>query len=232
MGFGHHHHEHCGHPHRGRFFDFAGRRGGRGEGGPGFGGGFGRGPFGGRGGDGFRIGRMVADGDLRLIVLSLLEKTPRHGYDVIKAIEELTSGSYSPSPGVIYPTLTFLEEAGQATATTEGNKKVYAITDAGKAHLNENRVGVEAVLDHLARIGKRIAQARAWFGRDEDGPRGERPDRDIPDVIPAMNEARRALKGAIASRIGDDEAEQQRVADILQRAAEEIMRGKAGGIDL
>ena len=223
MGHHHQHHEQGCRPRGGaRFFEFMGRRGGGPDFPP-----FGRGPMGGRGGDGFRIGRMVADVDLRLIVLSLLEQQPRHGYDVIKAIEELTSGSYVPSPGVIYPTLTYLEEAGHATAASEGNKKVYAITEAGKAHLDANRAGVDAVLDHLSRIGRRMAQARAWFGRDGDGPGGERPDRDIPGVVPELNEARRALKRAIAARIGEPEAEQRRVADILRRAAEEI--GAKGG---
>lgn len=213
---------------RDRFLHLMGRRGGEG-GFPHFG----RGPFGGRGGgDGFRMGRMVGDGDLRLIVLSLIEKQPRHGYEIIKAIEELTSGSYSPSPGVVYPTLTFLEEAGHATAATEGNKKVYSITEAGKAHLDANRRGVEALIDNLERIGRRIAQARAWFGRGEDEGRGERLDRDIPNVVPELNEARRALKTAIASRIGESADEQRRVAEILRKAADEIGAKPDPAVDL
>src|SRR5271165_6028292 len=100
------------------------------------------GPFGGPGGRGgrlFRAGKMLADGDLRLLVLALLADEPRHGYDIIKALEERSHGMYSPSPGVVYPTLTYLEEAGFATATSEGNKKTYAITPAGRTHLDENR---------------------------------------------------------------------------------------------
>lgn len=184
--------------------------------------GSGRASMGGRGGDGFRVGRMVADGDLRLVVLSLLAEGPRHGYDIIKAIEELTSGSYSPSPGVIYPTLNFLEEAGHATAASHGNKKVYSISTDGTAHLAENRVAVDAILDHLDRIGRRIAQAREWFGRGEAAARDDRPDRDIPGVIPEMNDARRALKAAIASKISGTSIEQHRVAEILLRAVAEI----------
>ena len=79
-----------------------------------------------------RGGKMLADGDLRLIVLALLDEGPRHGYDIIKALEEKSGGLYSPSPGVVYPTLTYLEEAGYATASTDGNKRVYTITDAGR----------------------------------------------------------------------------------------------------
>ncbi|TKB71050.1 MAG: PadR family transcriptional regulator, partial [Mesorhizobium sp.] len=119
------------------FMHMAGKFGGRGGFGP-----FGHGMRGGgRGGPGdmFRAGRMLADGDLKLITLSLLAEAPRHGYDIIKALEERTSGFYSPSPGVVYPTLTFLEEAGYAVSAAEGNKKVFSITEAGQAHLNENR---------------------------------------------------------------------------------------------
>ncbi|MBW8909738.1 MAG: PadR family transcriptional regulator, partial [Mesorhizobium sp.] len=109
------------------FMHMAGKFGGRGGGFGPFGHG-GRG--GGRGGPGdfFRAGRMLADGDLKLITLSLLAEAPRHGYDIIKALEERTSGIYSPSPGVVYPTLTFLEEAGYAVSSSEGNKKVFSIT--------------------------------------------------------------------------------------------------------
>ena len=177
---------------------------------------------GGRGGDGFRVGRMVADGDLRLVVLSLLEDAPRHGYDIIKAIEELTSGSYSPSPGVIYPTLNYLEDGGHASASQQGNKKVYSISVTGAAHLAENRAAVDAILDHLDQIGRRIAQARAWFGRGEAASRDDRPDRDIPGVVPELNDARRALKAAIASKISATSVEQHRIAEILLRAVNEI----------
>ena len=108
-----------------------GRHGGRGPG-------WGPGPGGG-GGDWFRVGRMLAQGDLKLLALALIAEQPRHGYELIKLIEEKTSGFYSPSPGVVYPTLTFLEEAGYVTAESEGAKKRYTITDEGRAYLEENR---------------------------------------------------------------------------------------------
>src|SRR5947208_11308920 len=150
----------------------------------GFGSGFGGigGSFGpgGRGGRMFRAGKMLADGDLRLIVLALLEDGPRHGYDIIKALEERSHGMYSPSPGVVYPTLTFLEEAGYTTATSEGNRKTYAITPAGRAHLDENREVVEMVLNGMDKFGRRMAKARTWW---EGGDDRTRPDRDIPDVV-------------------------------------------------
>lgn len=161
----HHHHPHsrdhrpdCQPEGRARFFEFMGRRGG---GGPDFPP-FGRGPFGGRGGDGFRIGRMVADGDLRLIVLSLIEQQPRHGYDVIKAIEELTSGSYSPSPGVVYPTLTMLEDQGFAAVTPgEGSKKLYSLTAEGRTYLDENKETIDAIFKRMEEVSRRFRSGPA-----------------------------------------------------------------------
>ena len=101
-------------------------------------GGHGEGRGGGRG-DWFRVGRMLAQGDLKLLALALIAEQPRHGYELIKLIEDKTRGAYSPSPGVVYPTLTFLEEAGYVTAESEGAKKRYTITDEGRAYLEKNR---------------------------------------------------------------------------------------------
>ena len=170
----------------------------------------------------FRGGKMLADGDLRLIVLSLLAEQPRHGYDIIKAMEERSSGSYSPSPGIVYPTLTFLEEAGYVDATSEGNKKVYAITDSGRAHLEENRELADTVLSGIEKIGRKMAHAREWFEGSGRRRGHARSDRDIPDVVPEVNEARRALKRAIAEKLDASSDEQRRVAGILREAASAI----------
>src|SRR5437763_13926005 len=95
---------------------------------------------GGRGHRGFGLRRMFEQVDLRFVILHLLSEKPRHGYEIIKAIEERFGGMYSPSPGVVYPTLTLLEELGHATVTAaEAGKKLYAITEAGTAFLAENR---------------------------------------------------------------------------------------------
>ena len=197
----------------------------------GFGRGFGSfGPnfMGGKGGGAFRVGRMVADGDMRLIVLALIERAPRHGYDIIKEIEDLTGGFYSPSPGVIYPTLTYLEEVGHAASTAEGNKKVYSITDSGRGFLDENREGVDAIIKGLEKFSAKMAQFRDWWDRDLS-QRGSREDRDIPGVIPEVNEARRALKSAIAAKLDANPDEQRRIAEILNRAASDIS-GKPAGV--
>jgi DNA-binding PadR family transcriptional regulator len=202
-----------------RFWHIAGRHGGRGFG-P-FGHGFRGGGRGGRG-DFFRAGRMLGDGDLRLIALFLLEEQPRHGYDIIRALEERSSGFYSPSPGVVYPTLTFLEEAGYATSVTEGSKKVFSITEEGRAHLSENRRAVEAVLDNLERFGRKMARAREWFDwRDEDDDR-DRRGRDMPEGMWKLKSLRRRLRAALADALDAEAERRDEAIAILERAAEEL----------
>src|SRR5215813_9467281 len=115
------------------------------------------------GGDMIRAGRMLAQGDLRLIALALIAEQPRHGYEIIKLLEDKTEGWYSPSPGIVYPTLTYLEDAGYVTAQAEGAKKLYTITDQGKAHLEENRDFVDAVLERLSAIGEKAKRMREHF---------------------------------------------------------------------
>ncbi len=123
--------------------------------------GFGRHGFG-RPGDGERGGgrggrrRMFEVGELRLVMLLLMESEPRHGYDIIRELETRTGGAYTPSPGIIYPTLTMLEELGQVEArATQGAKKLYAITEAGSAHLAENRSDAEAALGRLDELRRK-----------------------------------------------------------------------------
>jgi DNA-binding PadR family transcriptional regulator len=199
----------------------------------GFAGGFAFGGEGPGGGNTFRARRMLGDGDLRLIALSLIAESPRHGYDIIKALEEKSRGAYSPSPGVVYPTLTFLEEAGFTTSATEGSKRVYTITEAGRQHLAENEAQVAAVLAEMERFGRRMEGARAWFeerqetaGEDADPEEyRERPGR--PDLSAAMRQlrkARRDLKLAVAELMEADPEDFARGVEILRKAAEDIRR--------
>jgi DNA-binding PadR family transcriptional regulator len=107
---------------------------------------FGQGRDGGRSG----LGRFFAHGDLRLVILHLIAEKPRHGYEIIKAIEEQVGGAYSPSPGVIYPTLTLLEELGHVTVSPgDGAKKLHAITTEGRAYLDAYRPAVDALLARM-----------------------------------------------------------------------------------
>jgi DNA-binding PadR family transcriptional regulator len=94
-------------------------------------------------------------GELRLVVLALIAESPRHGYEVIKAIEERVAGTYSPSPGVIYPTLTLLEELGHATVEERSGKKLYTITAEGRAWLAANQAAVDVALARMKEISTR-----------------------------------------------------------------------------
>ena len=173
----------------------------------GFGGSHFGGHHGGRHGwGGGRIGRLFEQGDLRFIILSLIEEKPRHGYEIIKAIEDKLHGLYSPSPGVIYPTLTLLEEMGYATvAQAEGNKKLYAITEEGRAHLASNHSIMNVVLE-------KIAEATRRFG-------GGIP----PQVVRAMENIKLALQMRLAK--GNLNEEQvARITAIIDAAATDIER--------
>jgi DNA-binding PadR family transcriptional regulator len=186
-------------------------------GGYGFGGGGRHGGFGGMGADdmrAMRAGRMLAQGDLRLIALALIAEAPRHGYEIIKLVEEKTADWYSPSPGIVYPTLTYLEEAGYVTASTEGSKKLYAITAEGRAYLDANRDVVDAVLDRLAALGERVNRWRR-------ASRAEREDRALPPLVEAAFDH---LRATVSKRLENDAEAEARLVEILARAAADLQR--------
>lgn len=107
----------------------------------------------GRGGRGRH--RLFEHGDLRLVLLALVDRKPSHGYELIKAIEEASSGLYVPSPGVIYPTLTLLEEQDFLEPVTSGNgRKSYQITTVGKDELQKHQAAVEVIFARLAGAGR------------------------------------------------------------------------------
>lgn len=159
-------------------------------------------------------GRKLSSTDLQLVILSLLEQQPAHGYELIRAVEERSGGFYTPSPGVIYPALTYLDEIGHAAVEPEGNRKLYSITDAGREHLAANRANAEAILDALSRIGGRMEQVReAFAGIDDIDPR----------AADDLHRARHGLKHALMRARGASPAEARRIAEILDRAAAEIL---------
>ena len=165
-----------------------------------------------------RAGRMLATGDLRLIALALIAEQPRHGYEIIKVLEEKTSGWYSPSPGIVYPTLTYLEEAGYVTAQAEGSKKLYTITDEGRAYLDQNRDFVDAVLERLAAIGGKIARMRRRLGGDEED------DRRGPALPPLVRAALENLREVAGERLENDADSEAKLVEILARAAQELKK--------
>jgi DNA-binding PadR family transcriptional regulator len=189
-----------------------------------------RGFKGGMFGGGFRTGRKFDAADLQLIILALLSEQPRHGYELIKTLEERSGGFYVPSQGVIYPALTYLEETGLAEVEASGTKKLYRITESGQKRVEENRELVEATLAKLAAIGERMAHVKRAFdgentGDDEgrDGPFG----RDAGDV----HRARHLLHTALRSKYPWSKAEGARIAAILERAAADIIRAETKAED-
>lgn len=168
-----------------------------------------RGPFG-RRWEGFEHGfgggreRFFDSGHLQLVILQLIAEKPSYGYEIIKTIEERLSGGYAPSPGVVYPTLTLLEEEGLAEVTaSEGNKKMYAATEAGKAHLKANSVMVKAIFG-------RMEKARKVFGRGRS-----------PQIMRAVMNLHMALK--MRAERSDLSAEQvSKIAEAIDAAARTI----------
>jgi DNA-binding PadR family transcriptional regulator len=151
-------------------------------------------------------GRVFDQGELRFVLLALIAEAPRHGYEIIKAIEDRLGGSYSPSPGVIYPTLTLINELGYATVSeTGGGRKLYTITEEGRAHLAENKPTVDAVFARMERASASMAGGRA------------------PQVVRAIENMKTALRLRLSrGPLGEDEA--QAIADALDAAARAIER--------
>ena len=149
---------------------------------------------------GGRGGRLFDHGELRFVVLHLLAEKPRHGYEIIKAIEERSGDTYSPSPGVIYPTLTMLEELGHAAVTEESGKRLYALTSAGEAFLSDNQPPADAAMARM---------------REAAAARGAGP---APPIVRAMENLRLALRLRL-SRGPLSETQARAVAVALDAAA-------------
>jgi DNA-binding PadR family transcriptional regulator len=152
--------------------------------------------------------RMFESGELRLVLLKLIADQPRHGYDLIRAIEELTHGSYAPSPGVVYPTLTLLQDMGLIEeAKVEGPRKPFAITPEGEAHLAEKAEEVDALFARLTGAGEGKRRA------------GGRPiQRAVGNLLSAL------WHRVTAEDIGEDRLHE--IAAILDEAAQRIERLK------
>ena len=163
--------------------------------------------WGGKGGRGPRgRSRMFGSGELRLTLLGLVAEAPRHGYELIKAIEELSGGNYAPSPGVVYPTLNLLTDEGLiAEQAGEGARKSFAVTDAGQAELSERGEEYAAIVERL--------KAHAE----------ERERHNAPQLKRAMGNLFMAVKGR-AMADGFDREVLHQIADVLDEAARKIER--------
>ncbi len=161
----------------------------------------------------FRAGRRLASGELQLVLLAMLSERACHGYELIKSLEERSGGFYSPSPGMVYPALTWLEEMGYASVAVEGVRKLYTITDAGRAYLAENRGAADAMLRQLEYIGGRMGRVREIFG--SFGAEDAADEHEL-------GAARRELREALREKRGASAAESSRIAQILREAAARI----------
>lgn len=167
-----------------------------------------------------RRGRMFASGELRLVLLALIDAEPRHGYELIRAIEDMTGGGYAPSPGAVYPTLQMLEEEGlikpaktkprpksEGEEGESGGKKPFKATKAGKAELAEHEDEVEALMDRLGAHGERAEKVRE----------------KSPDLFRAMGNLASVLKNrARAGKLDQQTIDQ--IVDIIDEVAKRIER--------
>ena len=164
------------------------------------------GPFGGGGGRGHRRGRMFGHGELRLALLKLLADAPRHGYELIKAIEELTGGDYAPSPGAVYPTLQLLADEGLIEEQGDDTpRKAFAATEAGRAELADKAEEVEALFERLTAHAEREQRGRS------------------PHLFRAMGNLANVLKHRARSGKLDQEAVEQ-IVDMIDEMAKRIER--------
>ena len=170
------------------------------------------------GGGGMPGGRKLSSGDLQLVLLALLEAQPAHGYELIRAIEERSGGFYVPSPGVIYPALTYLTEIGHAAMAPDGQRKLYSLTEPGRQHLAANRPATDAMLDALGRFGRRMDHVReAFAGLDALDPR----------AADDLHQARHGLRHALLRTRDCSPDEARRIAAILDRATAEILQTRS-----
>jgi DNA-binding PadR family transcriptional regulator len=181
---------------------------------------FGRGFMeGGMGGRGFGMGRKLASGDLQLLILKLLEEKSRYGYEIIKELDERSKGFYVPSPGMVYPALTYLEELGHATVAADGARKLYSITESGKEHLTKNLAAADALFAQFGRVGERMDRLRRALDAEDGGEDSADHERGGSKEL---RHARRDLMLALLNKWHSPREEQQRIAAILARAAAEI----------
>ena len=164
------------------------------------------GPGGGGGRRRRRRRRMFAQGELRLALLALIAEQPRHGYELIKAIEDMTGGTYAPSPGAVYPTLQLLADEGKIEeAEAEGAKKPFEATDEGRAELEERKDEVDTLMGRLDEQGSRAEKTRS------------------PDLMRALGNLANVLRNKATSG-GLDKVALEEIVDIIDEVAKRIER--------
>lgn len=175
--------------------------------------GHGRHKPGGHGRRGLHSGRKLSSSELQLLLLLVLSKQPSHGYELIKFLQERSDGFYAPSPGMIYPALTYLEEIGLASVQAEGAKKLYQLTGEGQTHLQQNQEIADGILTGLERVGAQMANARKAFAEGADEGEGSEE----------LEAARRGIRRALREKEPTTPAEEERITGILERATADIL---------
>ncbi len=166
----------------------------------------------------FSRGRKLSFDELQLLLVALLADAPRHGYELIKLLETRSNGFYIPSPGMIYPALTDLEQGGYAAAVAAGNRRSYSLTPAGRAYLETNRDRIDVMLAKLDLLGRKMGLVRKALA-------GEGTHADAATTIgpsPEVTAARLKLEQQLVARRDALPPEQLRIAAVLERAAVEI----------
>jgi DNA-binding PadR family transcriptional regulator len=163
-------------------------------------------PWGGQG----RRERMFDRGDLRFVTLDLLQERPRHGYDIIREVEDRFHGMYSPSPGTVYPTLQLLEDQGLVRSSQQDGKKVYTITDEGRAFLSERRETLEAIR-----------------GRMHEG-RGDQSHAELRGLMSDLRDLGQTLVTRTNRRALEDPERIRRLREVVRRTRTEVEAILAG----
>jgi DNA-binding PadR family transcriptional regulator len=170
----------------------------------------------GAGDEDFSRGRKFSSEDLQMLLVALLVDAPRYGYELIKLLESRSNGFYTPSPGMVYPALTYLEEIGYTTVESEGNRKRYALTTEGHEYFAANREQIELLWAKLSFFARKMGMVRRALAGEE----GDEYEESPPQM--ALMKARMKLKKQLFAHSNGPEEEQSRIAEVLERAAAEI----------
>ena len=163
----------------------------------------------------FTRGRKFSSDDLQLMLLALLEQQSSHGYELVKALERRSGGYWKPSPGMVYPALTYIHEIGYASVSVNANKKSYALLPEGQAFLDEHREHAEELLATLVHLGNKMKYIQGAMAADSDAT-------DNEGWLAEFLAARLALKRALLLKSAAGPQEQKRIAKILQKAVAQI----------
>lgn len=160
-------------------------------------------------------GRKFSSDELQLMLLALLEHRPSHGYELVKALGSHSGGYWSPSPGMVYPSLTYLQEAGYTSVSVDSNKKSYALLAQGREYLDAHRNEADELLAMLAHMARKMKHVQGALAANNDAETDD-------GWLPAFVKARLGLKRALLLKSAAGPEEQMRIAAILAAATQQI----------